>query len=1097
MFAGIPRRGLALIATAAVALTGSVVASEAALAAPATGSLLISEMIEGSSNNKAIEIHNPTSAAVDLGAGGYALQYFFNGSATAGNTINLTGSIAAGGTHVVAHGSASAAILAKAQQTNSASWYNGDDAIVLKSSAGTLDVIGQIGVDPGTEWGSGLVSTADNTLRRKASVCAGRVDGSTLFDPAVEWDGFATDATDGLGAHTSTCGDDTDPGDPGEPSATCGTAYATIPAIQGSGDSAALTGIQATEGIVVADHEGPSPKLRGFYLQDAAGDGDPATADGMFVFNGNNDSVAIGDKVRVIGAVAEFQGQTQLSVTTLSKCGTGTVAPTPVTLPFASVTDAERYEGMLVTFPEALSVTEHYQLGRFGQVTLSGSGRLQQPTNVVAPGDEALAMQAANNLNKILLDDSTQAQNPDPIVWARGGQPLSAANTLRGGDTVTGAIGVMTWTWGGNSASPNAWRLRPIGALGGQATFEPANPRPTAVPDVGGTTTVAGMNLLNYFNTFGAVCTGGVGGAPMDCRGADNQAEFERQYAKTVAAILAIDTDVVGINEMENDGYGASSAIAHLVDQLNARTAPGTWAFIDVDARTGQTDAMGADAIKVGQLYQPARVTPVGATAVLNSTDFVNGGDSSPRNRPSLAQAYRTSTGATFIADINHLKSKGSECETPDLEDGQGNCSIVRTRSAELLAQWLASDPTGTGDPDVLLIGDYNSYAKEKPIQALEAAGYTNLITSFEGPDSYSYVFDGQWGNLDHALGSASLTRQVTGVHEFHINSDEPAILDYNTNFKSPGQVASLYAPDMFRVSDHDPVVIGLALDAPPPTVSASGPYAVDEGGSVTLTATGEAGDGGAPPAYAWDLDGDGTFETDGATVTFSAAGLDGPTTRTVTVRATNGSGVTATATAEVSIANVAPTASAAFGTGVVDCRRDAGITVTFSDPGAPDTHTVVIAWGDGTSETVTSATSPLTRTHAYAASGPHTASVTVTDDDGASVSTSATAATAYQISGFAPPLGILPVTPVSRFTTVPVKTQILDCDGRPATGINPTVTVTSSNGVVWAQGPLSVQNKNWRMFKFTPTWWPWGTYTVRITVPETGQSISTQIFVV
>ncbi len=1097
------RQGLAALAGTALAVVAPVgLSAPAHAAAPTT--LFISEMVEGSSNNKAIEIYNGTAAAVDLAAGGYALQFFFNGGAAAGSTINLAGTVAAGQTFVVASAAASPAILALAQQTSSASFYNGDDAIVLKNSGGTLDVIGQIGFDPGTEWGTGASSTADNTIRRKATVCAGRTDGSTAFDPSLEWDGFALDDISGLGAHTVSCGGVVDPGGTGggttDPA--CGTAYATIPAIQGSGSAAALTGAQVTEGIVVADHEGPSPKLRGFYLQDAVGDSDPTTSDGIFVFNGNLDSVSVGDKVRVAGTVAEFQGQTQLSAATITKCGTGSVAPTPVTLPFPDAGYAERYEGMLVTFPQSLSVTEHFQLGRFGQVTLSSGGRLQQPTNLVAPGPDALAMQDANRLNQVLLDDSSQAQNPDPILWGRGGAPLSASNTLRGGDTVTAAVGVLTYTWGGNAASPNAWRLRPIGAMGGSAVFEPANPRPTTVPDLGGSTRVAGMNLLNYFNTFGLnACTGGVGGAPMDCRGADNQAEFDRQWPKTVAAIGTIDADVIGINEIENDGYGATSAIAHLVDKLNAATAPGTWAFIDADAGTGQVNALGTDAIKVGQLYKPGKVTPVGSTAVLNTTDFVNGGDASPRNRPSLAQAYkRTADNAVFIADINHLKSKGSACETPDLGDGQGNCSVVRTVSARLLAQWLATDPTGTGDPDILLLGDYNSYAKEKPIAALEEAGFTNLITRFEGPDSYSYVFDGQWGNLDHALGSPSLTSQVTGVHEFHINADEPSVLDYNTNFKTANLVSSLYAPDIFRVSDHDPVVVGLNLTAPAPTVSAGGPYTVEEGGTVSLTATGTANDNSEPPAYAWDLDGDGTFETTGATVTFSAAGLDGPSSATVTVRATNGSGLSATATAEVSVTNVAPTATAAFGAALVACSvagaPNTSLAVTFADAGVPDTHSVTIAWGDGSTQTVTNAVSPLTLDHTYAAAGAHTATVTVTDDDGASVTTTASVAVAYRTSGFASPLLNGATAVVSRLSTVPVKTQFTDCAGRQVTAISPQVTVTSTDGTVMAQGSMIVQNKNWFMFKFTPLTWPVGTYTVTVTVPETGQTMTTTVFV-
>ncbi len=257
----------------------------------------------------------------------------------------------------------------------------------------------------------------------------------------------------------------------------CTLPFTPIPAIQGSGPTAAMTGTVTTQAVVVSDDEGASPALRGFFLQDPAGDGDPATSDGIFVFNGNSNSVSLGDVVRVSGKAEEFQGQTQISsVTSLNNCGTGAVDPTDVTLPFASATAAEGYEGMLVRLPQTLYVTEHYQLGRFGEVLLSSGGRLKQPTNVVLPGAPALALQAANDLNQILLDDATQNQNPDPIVFGRNGSPLSASNTLRGGDTATGIVGVMTYTWGGNSASPNAYRVRPINALGGYVNFVEATP---------------------------------------------------------------------------------------------------------------------------------------------------------------------------------------------------------------------------------------------------------------------------------------------------------------------------------------------------------------------------------------------------------------------------------------------------------------------------------------------------------------------------------------------------------------------------------------------------------------------------------------------
>ena len=973
-----------------LALVLSAVPIQFASAATPT-ELFFSEYIEGSSNNKALEIYNGTGAAINLGTGGYSVQMFFNGSASAGLTINLTGTVAAGDVFVLAQSSANATILAQADQTNGAGWFNGDDAVVLRKGTTVIDAFGQIGVDPGSEWGTGLDSTADNTLRRVDTICAGDTNGTDTFDPAADWEGFAADTFGGLGAHTANCSvadvaptvtssyptdgatgiplgadmsvtfsepvnaagswftlscsvsgahggtssggpstftinptadfvggetctftvlasgiTDQDSNDPPDNMAfnfvvgfstldVCTQPFEPIYNIQGSGATVALTGSRTTQGIVVGDYEGPSPALRGFFIQDATGDGNPATSDGIFVFEGSNaNTVSLGDVVRVTGTAGENQGQSQISVGTIVKCGTGTVTPTDVTFPVATPDFLEQYEGMLVRVPQTMYVTEHFQLGRFGQVVISANGRLKQPTNVVAPGAPALALQADNNLSKIILDDGSQVQNPDPILFGRNGNPLSAINTLRGGDTATNIVGVLNYTWAGNAASGNAYRIRPINALNGYVNFVEVNSRPISAPAVGGSVKVVGMNLLNFFNTFndGNTSTPGCfpSGNDSDCRGASNATEFGRQYPKTVAAILAMNPDVIGVNEIENDGYGPTSSLQFLVDQLNAATAPGTYAFIDVDAETGEINIMGTDAIRVALLYKPAVVTPIGVTSPLNTEAFVNGGDSAPRSRVSLAQAFEVNaSGAHFVVDVNHLKSKGSACSVPDAGDGQGNCNQVRVNAATELMNWLATDPTGTGDADILLVGDYNSYAMEDPITVIKNAGFTNLIESFLGPDAYSYVFDGQWGYLDHALGSASIVSQVAGVGDYHINSDEPSVLDYLEDFKSAGQLVSLYAPDQFRVSDHDPVLVGLDLVNNPPSADAGGPYTVIEGGSVTLNATGVDPEGAAI-TFDWDLDNNGSFETSGQSVNFAPSNV-APATLTVKVKVTDAFG--------------------------------------------------------------------------------------------------------------------------------------------------------------------------------------------------------------
>jgi predicted extracellular nuclease len=591
--------------------------------------------------------------------------------------------------------------------------------------------------------------------------------------------------------------------------------------VQGPGETSPCDGDTVTvEGIVVGDYEGPAPTLRGFYVQQADGshDDDPATSEGIFVFHGSEDTVNLGDRVSVTAAVAEFQGQTQLGfpdqLTVLESAVA--VTPTDVTLPLPEGDSLEAVEGMLVHAPQELTVTEHFQLGRFGQIVVSSGDRLTQPTQAVEPGAEAIALQASNNLNRLIVDDALNTQNRDPIVFGRGGQPLSASNTLRGGDTMTGAVGVLTYTWAGNAASGNAYRLRVEGDLadaglvpgGTQAipAFAAVNERPGGPDEVGGSLRIANLNVLNYFLTLDAddnQC--GPVGFEQDCRGAESNIELSRQRDKLLAAIGKLDADIIGLAELENTP--GVEPMADIVAGLNAVPGGGTYGYVD-------TGVIGTDAIKVGIIYRADVVAPVGDFAVLDSS--VDARFDDDRNRPSLAQSFtELSTGEALTVVANHFKSKSCTDAMggdADQGDGQACWNPTRVAAAEALVDWLASHPTGVIDDDVQILGDLNSYAKEDPIDVLVTAGYVDLGQTTE--DGYSFVFDGQWGSLDFSLSSPSLLSQLTGAAEYHINSDEPNVLDYNTNFKTPGQIESLYAPDEFRVSDHDPIIAGFTLDS-------------------------------------------------------------------------------------------------------------------------------------------------------------------------------------------------------------------------------------------------------------------------------------------
>lgn len=662
------------------------------------------------------------------------------------------------------------------------------------------------------------------------------------------------------------------------------TGITAIHAIQGSGD-AVVAGTFTVEAIVVGDYQTQgSGQLRGFFLQeeDVDADIDPATSEGIFVFCSScPTAVAVGDAVRVTGASTEFFGMSQLTATSadsVTVLSSGNVLPSPamVELPVPGVPSGdmtaataainayfEPFEGMLVSFPDSLVVSEYFELARYGQLILTEGGRSRQFTDANPPSAPGLINHEIDLARRtIILDDTDNRQNR-PVdtpntAYYHPVPGLSTTNFFRGGDTISNLTGVLHWSFAGQRGT-DAWRIRPV-TEAFSYSFNSSNPRP-ATPEVAGSLRVASFNVLNYFLTVDTTSSSSAGSCgasgTLDCRGADSIQELKRQREKLTQALLGIDADVVGLIEMENTP--GVTPTQQIVDDLNALLGVDTYAYID-------TGVIGTDAIRVGIIFKPAIVVPVGSYAVLDSS--VDPAFVDTLNRPALAQTFgEVATGARFTVAVNHLKSKGSGCGAgdDDTTTGQGNCNGTRSAAAAALADWLAGDPTGSGDPDVLIIGDLNSYAKEDPIVALQDAGYTDLVAQFGGPDAYSYLFDGQLGYLDHALASSSLAPQVAGVAEWHINADEIPLFDYNdevldtgeASFEKESDTLPLYESNAYRTSDHDPLIVGLNLSfasVAPGDVNQDGVIDRIDLNLVTAARNTPASDAADPR----DLDGDG-----------------------------------------------------------------------------------------------------------------------------------------------------------------------------------------------------------------------------------------------
>ncbi|HEX3129654.1 MAG TPA: ExeM/NucH family extracellular endonuclease [Thermoanaerobaculia bacterium] len=652
--------------------------------------------------------------------------------------------------------------------------------------------------------------------------------------------------------------------------------------VQGNGSATPIPGATVTvEGVVTANFQG-SDKLQGFFLQeeDADADADPATSEGIFIFCITCPTpVAEGQRVKATGSVSEFFNMTEITASTAGSVvitdaanHLGEVTPAPIDLPVVGDVDAfyEQFEGMRVTFIDTLTVSEYFELFRYGQVILYEGGRPSQFVEFSAP---SVAGQTAwldtLSRRRVILDDDDNTQNV-PLTLTDGLQFMfhPAANGgfsvgtqgvdfFRGGDLVNGLTGVLHWSFAGLTGT-DAWRLRPTSAT--PATFTVANPRPATPPAVGGAIKAVGMNLLNYFTTIDTTSSSSSGpcgpSGTQDCRGADSVAELNRQRERASIVVCTLNADVYGFAELENTT--PSDTITDLLGAINARCGGAhPYAF----ANTGGT--LGTDAIRVQIIYRMGIVSPVGSPLV----------DLDPiHNRPPTAQTFdvvdaaNPAFGERFTVIVNHFKSKGScpgSGADTDSGDGQGCWNATRVAQANRLLTWINSTVLpAAGDPDVLLLGDFNSYAKEDPVTAITGGGFTDLASALLGPSSYSYLFDGQLGHLDYAFASSSLASQVTGVGNWHINADEVAVFDYSDEVKDTGESAFEEKPDgsalvpprvvfqpatPWRASDHDPVLVGLfqVADLSITKVEGADPVAAGTNLSYTVTVT----NGGPDPA--------------------------------------------------------------------------------------------------------------------------------------------------------------------------------------------------------------------------------------------------------
>ncbi|WP_053350715.1 ExeM/NucH family extracellular endonuclease [Vibrio alginolyticus] len=829
-----------------------------ALSANANAEIIISQYVEGGAYNKAVEIANTGDTAVTLT--GYELAKSSNGGGTWGSTFDLSQvTLQANQVYVLAHGDASDAIKAIADITDkSVANFNGDDPIALLKDGEVHDIIGVMGdVDFGK----------DTTLVRNSDA----LTPSATYD-ASQWTAFEKDNIDGLGELNAT--------EPPAPFA-CEVDgqqpnFTTIQDIQGEGDTSPfIDGYpyitdedHFVTGVVTAVTTGLT---KGFYLQALESDNNDKTSEGLFIHTDAADTeLKAGDVVCVKGKVQEYYSNTQLASDANSYVKTGTSETPRVTdlviKEGETLRDAlERHEGMQVELTSAsdLFVTRNFSYdydSRRNNMMLSHEAPLLKPTQLhAAESDAAVELAKDNAANRVYLESDGKAPNGQipyyPDFAKDADQDGSSEQHIRLGSRVEGLQGVVAYSY-------NEYRLIATNEVNNTnfvtsgEGFDVARKDAPAIAD--SDLRIASFNVLNYFNS---VADSGHENPTGQNRGATNLDEFLTQQAKIVAAMNKMDADIIGLMEVENNGFGDGSAIQNLVDALNAEIddAEDHYTYVEIEEQDKyQDEYFGSDAIMVAILYRANAVTPKDAAKVIitpeqhiaeNTITRKEGTESNPAydkyQRHSLLQTFTVKeTGEDLSIVVNHFKSKGSECieewiagvEDSEPADLQGNCNNFRVSAAHAVGEAL-KEVKG----DVLLMGDLNAYGMEDPLLTLTdyskekygrdiyTAAYTtigdgelqvektkiekgyglhNLNTLLHGTDTFSYTYSGELGNLDHALASSSLAQKVVAIEDWHINSLESNLFEYSSKYT--GDMPKY--KDAFSASDHDPVIIAIDL---------------------------------------------------------------------------------------------------------------------------------------------------------------------------------------------------------------------------------------------------------------------------------------------